>query len=817
VLEGVPRLEQLLNASSAEVTANMTLAIPIAGDVAAAEAAATRVKAAIACVPLRLVVSGTEVQAVPLDAADALLLRTLAPWKWAAGAPGAAVGGKRRRAPPKKKAAAAASSAAAPTAASPASPSAAEDEAPIVSTGRVGSGVRRRRAASTRVPAAATDAAPVFSLVRAALQEAVESAPPPPAAPAAAAAAAGPPLAPPPHPPSPFAAVFHLDKAALVRRGMLPADVGRVLASLVGVHALVTWSGGWEAAWDVRARVACVGPAPAPVDQCVSEALASALLEHVTLRGTAPVRNVIAARGTRVGIGRRAGDAIVLSTDGSALRAALTAMAAEGLPPCATSSNVPEVTAALGVEAGATLMAAELQAVMDKEGLDPRHTALLADTMFASGAQLPFTRHALSKMGASMLSCAAFEQTLTVLETAAAEARVDPLGGATERQMLGQPVHVGTGVVSVRAPLAAAAPPAAEGGDDDGDGVRTFLPPAAEVARRAAARRVRGADASEDDEGAVLPSSAALPTATAAAMDVEDEGVVLSAAAAAAERPPLVPRDDEGGAFHYDDDDGALVLPAAWTTATSAGRFDGAADGAASAGHEAAVVAAGVDSSYVLLAAAEDDDVLVITRSLEPAAAEMLRGALQAATLQDGGRVGGWTAASPRRAQVAYYTLPDGSGATTTTEALDAPPRLSVEHAAWSHGDAWRGSTGVACSRRLAASGVPFSLPCATAVEVRREAAVFVDAANCGWRYAIVESWRAAGVLGDAAEAAASGARPTSTALEARVRVGALRSLCRSAAAAPAVGDGDEEVAQLAALHVGARMVAIAERLGDAI
>jgi len=173
VLEGVPRLEQLLNASSAEVTANMTLAIPIAGDVAAAEAAATRVKAAIACVPLRLVVSGTEVQAVPLDAADALLLRTLAPWKWAAGAPGAAVGGKRRRAPPKKKAAAAASSAAAPTAASPASPSAAEDEAPIVSTGRVGSGVRRRRAASTRVPAAATDAAPVFSLVRAALQVAV--------------------------------------------------------------------------------------------------------------------------------------------------------------------------------------------------------------------------------------------------------------------------------------------------------------------------------------------------------------------------------------------------------------------------------------------------------------------------------------------------------------------------------------------------------------------------------------------------------------------------------------------------------------------
>jgi hypothetical protein len=112
-----------------------------------------------------------------------------------------------------------------------------------------------------------------------------------------------------------------------------------------------------------------------------------------------------------------------------------------------TTNNIQEVLNVLGVEAALCLLQAELHRVLSFDGsyVDPRHTWLLADTVARSGSINPLNRHKMEEMGASLLQCASFEQTLEVFEHGAAFAKEDTLGGATEKLIVGQPVHVGTG------------------------------------------------------------------------------------------------------------------------------------------------------------------------------------------------------------------------------------------------------------------------------------------------------------------------------------------------------------------------------------
>jgi len=121
------------------------------------------------------------------------------------------------------------------------------------------------------------------------------------------------------------------------------------------------------------------------------------------------------------------------------------------VPETIRSNNVVEVARTFGISAGLVVLQAELHKVLafDSSYIDPRHTWLLSDTMGRSGSLAAMTRHNMETLGSSLLQRASFEQSLDVFEEGAAFGRSDPLAGATERIITGQPVCIGTGLMGI--------------------------------------------------------------------------------------------------------------------------------------------------------------------------------------------------------------------------------------------------------------------------------------------------------------------------------------------------------------------------------
>lgn len=115
------------------------------------------------------------------------------------------------------------------------------------------------------------------------------------------------------------------------------------------------------------------------------------------------------------------------------------------------SNNVQEVTRVLGIEAGINVLQKELKKVLsfNDSYVSPRHILLLADTMGRSGNMCGLIRQKMSSMGNGVLHQASFEQTMEVLENAAIFGHIDTLSGVTEKNMVGQPITVGTGAFDI--------------------------------------------------------------------------------------------------------------------------------------------------------------------------------------------------------------------------------------------------------------------------------------------------------------------------------------------------------------------------------
>lgn len=115
------------------------------------------------------------------------------------------------------------------------------------------------------------------------------------------------------------------------------------------------------------------------------------------------------------------------------------------------TNDIHETALYLGIESATALNSSELQRVLsfDSTYIDPRHTLLLAETMGRSGAIAALNRHKMEELGSSLLSRASFEQTRRVIEDAAFFYRSDPLTGSLERQIVGLPLRVGTGIVAL--------------------------------------------------------------------------------------------------------------------------------------------------------------------------------------------------------------------------------------------------------------------------------------------------------------------------------------------------------------------------------
>ena len=232
-----------------------------------------------------------------------------------------------------------------------------------------------------------------------------------------------------------FVSVFEISKAELLSRQLDLEDVGLSLSTLIGPDGIVTWSPKWCKNWIISVRPPTWG-FETKSDRVVSEAILDSLHETAIINGIGKLKKAVPIYERGKWLVETEGSDLIQVSQISDVDALLT-----------TTNNIQEVANSLGVEAAICLMQSELHRVLSFDGsyVDPRHTWLLSDTVARAGCINPLNRHKMEELGGSLLQCASFEQTLDVFEHGAAFGKSDNLGGATEKLIVGQPVHVGTG------------------------------------------------------------------------------------------------------------------------------------------------------------------------------------------------------------------------------------------------------------------------------------------------------------------------------------------------------------------------------------
>ncbi|KAJ3330587.1 DNA-directed RNA polymerase II subunit rpb1, partial [Blyttiomyces sp. JEL0837] len=134
-----------------------------------------------------------------------------------------------------------------------------------------------------------------------------------------------------------------------------------------------------------------------------------------------------------------------LETEGTNLRMVLML---NGVNFAQTTSNSPlEVVQVLGIEAARAALLNELRNVINSEGsyVNYRHLALLSDIMCHRGYLMAITRHGINRTDAGVLARSSFEETVELLMDAAGVGDLDDCRGVSEKLILGQLAHIGTG------------------------------------------------------------------------------------------------------------------------------------------------------------------------------------------------------------------------------------------------------------------------------------------------------------------------------------------------------------------------------------
>lgn len=117
-----------------------------------------------------------------------------------------------------------------------------------------------------------------------------------------------------------------------------------------------------------------------------------------------------------------------------------------------TTNDIHEIEQVLGIEAARNSIIKETLNTLEGQGLtvDIRHIMLVADMMTSEGEVKSIGRHGISGEKASVLARAAFEETSKHLLNASIRGEVDDLTGIIENIIIGQPIPIGTGSVSVK-------------------------------------------------------------------------------------------------------------------------------------------------------------------------------------------------------------------------------------------------------------------------------------------------------------------------------------------------------------------------------
>lgn len=163
-------------------------------------------------------------------------------------------------------------------------------------------------------------------------------------------------------------------------------------------------------------------------------------IKKLSLKGVEGIKRVVI---------RKEGDEYILYTEGSSLK---KVMQFDGVDPTRIkTNNISEIGEVLGIEAARNAIINEATDTLREQGLtvDVRHIMLVADIMTVDGDLKQIGRHGVSGEKASVLARAAFEVTVNHILDAAIRGDVDDLKGVTENVIVGQPIQLGTGDVTL--------------------------------------------------------------------------------------------------------------------------------------------------------------------------------------------------------------------------------------------------------------------------------------------------------------------------------------------------------------------------------
>ncbi len=165
-------------------------------------------------------------------------------------------------------------------------------------------------------------------------------------------------------------------------------------------------------------------------------------LRALTLRGIKGIQRAIVRK-------TKDTDEWVIYTQGSNLKDVLSLREVDGKR--TTTNNILEIADVLGIEAARNSIIKEAKDTLEQQGLnvDIRHLMLVADIMTFNGVVEAIGRHGVAGEKESVLARAAFEITAKHLLTAGIIGEVDELKGVAENIIVGQPVSLGTGAVTL--------------------------------------------------------------------------------------------------------------------------------------------------------------------------------------------------------------------------------------------------------------------------------------------------------------------------------------------------------------------------------
>ena len=151
-------------------------------------------------------------------------------------------------------------------------------------------------------------------------------------------------------------------------------------------------------------------------------------------------------RGIDNAIVRREGEDWLINTLGSNLEEIFKV---EEVDETRTVTNdIHETFRILGIEAARNIIIKEAMKTLEEQGLnvDTRHIILVGDIMTTTGRILSIGRYGVAGAQTSILSRAAFEETIKHLVRASIRNEVDEFKGIFENVMVGQVVPAGTGM-----------------------------------------------------------------------------------------------------------------------------------------------------------------------------------------------------------------------------------------------------------------------------------------------------------------------------------------------------------------------------------